>query len=222
VNQAVIALKGNKYTHATSVSALKGAKLGTQLGTTSYDFIQDVIKPSPAAGAYHTMNDAINALKAHQIDGIVADLPTAFYMTAVQIPNSTIVGQFPASQGGDHFGLVLAKGSPLTSCVDKALERAQEQRHARPDPDDLALRQGERARPSLVTAPDPGRRSRILQGGFSPMANVSIALVSTVVFLAVVAALIVNAPGWEQVKQSFFNAAEARDAFPLVARRVSC
>jgi polar amino acid transport system permease protein len=69
-----------------------------------------------------------------------------------------------------------------------------------------------------VTAPDPGRRSRILRGGFSPLTNVSIALVSTVVFLAVVAVLIVNAPGWEQVKQSFFNGGEARDAFPLVAR----
>ena len=42
-------------------------------------------------------------------------------MTAVQIPDSTIVGQFPASAGGGHFGLVLAKGSPLTPCVDKAI-----------------------------------------------------------------------------------------------------
>ena len=120
-NQAVVALKSNRYAHATSISALHGAKLGTQLGTTSYSLIQDFIKPGPSPGAYHTLNDAINALKAHQIDGIVADLPTAFYMTAVQIPNSTIVGQFPASSGGDHFGLVLAKGSQLTSCVDKAL-----------------------------------------------------------------------------------------------------
>ena len=32
------------------------------------------------------MNDAINALKAHQIDGLVVDLPTACYMTNVQIP----------------------------------------------------------------------------------------------------------------------------------------
>jgi polar amino acid transport system substrate-binding protein len=121
-NQAVVALKSNKYAHATSISALQGAKLGTQLGTTSYSLIQDVIKPGPSPGAYHTLNDAINALKAHQIDGIVVDLPTAFYMTAVQIPDSTIVGQFPASEGaGDHFGLVLAKGSPLTPCVDKAI-----------------------------------------------------------------------------------------------------
>ena len=60
-----------------------------------------------------------------------------------------------------------------------------------------------------MTQPDPGRRSRILQGGTGPVANVSIALVSTVVFLVVVTLLIVNAPGWETVKQSFFNVSEA-------------
>ena len=121
-NQSIVALKSNKYAHADSIAALKGAKLGTQLGTTSYDLITNVIKPGPQPAAYHTLNDAINALKAHQIDGIVVDLPTAFYMTAVQIPDSTIVGQFPASAGGSgQFGLVLAKGSQLTSCVDKAI-----------------------------------------------------------------------------------------------------
>jgi len=121
VNQAIVALKTDKYAHAASVADLHGAKLGTQLGTTSYDFITSTIKPGPQPSAYHSLNDAINALKAHQIDGIVVDLPTAFYMTAVQISNSTIVGQFPASAGGGHFGLVLAKGSPLLSCVDKAI-----------------------------------------------------------------------------------------------------
>jgi polar amino acid transport system permease protein len=69
-----------------------------------------------------------------------------------------------------------------------------------------------------VTRPDPGRRSRILQGASGPVANVSIALVSTFVFVLVVTLLIVNAPGWEDVKQSFFNGGEARDAFPLVAK----
>jgi polar amino acid transport system substrate-binding protein len=121
VNQAVVALKSNKYAHATSIAALHGAKLGTQLGTTSYTFITSVIKPSSTPSAYNSLNDAINALKAHQIDAIVVDLPTAFYMTAVQIPDSTIVGQFPSSAGGGHFGLVLSKGSPLTSCVDQAI-----------------------------------------------------------------------------------------------------
>ncbi len=121
VNQAIVALKSDKYAHAGSIAALHGAKLGTQLGTTSYDFITSTIKPGPQPSAYHSLNDAINALKAHQIDGIVVDLPTAFYMTAVQISGSTIIGQFPASAGSGHFGLVLAKSSPLTSCVDKAI-----------------------------------------------------------------------------------------------------
>jgi polar amino acid transport system permease protein len=66
--------------------------------------------------------------------------------------------------------------------------------------------------------PVPGRRSRILQGGYDPMTNVSIALLSTVVFLVVVTISIVNAPGWQEVKHSFFNGGEARDSFPLVAR----
>ena len=69
----------------------------------------------------------------------------------------------------------------------------------------------------MPTRPVPGRQSRILQGGYEPIANVSIALVSTFVFLVVVTLAIVNAPGWETVKQSFFNASEARDSLPLVA-----
>jgi polar amino acid transport system substrate-binding protein len=120
-NQAIVALKSNKYAHATSIAALHGATLGTQLGSTSYAFIQDVIHPANQPKAYHTLNDAINGLKDHQIDGIVVDLPTAFYMTSVQIPDSTIVGQFPGSSAGGHFGLVLTKGSPLTTCVDRAI-----------------------------------------------------------------------------------------------------
>jgi polar amino acid transport system permease protein len=66
--------------------------------------------------------------------------------------------------------------------------------------------------------PVPGRRSRILQGGYEPMTNMSIALASTFAFLLVVALLIVNAPGWETVKHAFFNVGEWRDTFPLVAR----
>jgi polar amino acid transport system substrate-binding protein len=121
VNQSVVALKSNPITKATSLADLKQYKLGTQVGTTSYDFITNEIQPSQQPQAYNTLNDAINALKAKQIDGIVIDLPTAFYMTAVQVPNSTVVGQFPSQPGGEHFGLVLPKGSSLTPCVDKAL-----------------------------------------------------------------------------------------------------
>ncbi|HEU4572085.1 MAG TPA: transporter substrate-binding domain-containing protein, partial [Candidatus Limnocylindrales bacterium] len=75
------------------------------------------------AQIYNTNDDAIAALKAKQIDGLVVDLPTAFYVTAAQVENSVIVGQFPAPTTGDaeHFSVVLAKGSPLTACVNTAI-----------------------------------------------------------------------------------------------------
>jgi polar amino acid transport system substrate-binding protein len=121
-NQAVVALKGTPIANATSLADLKPYKLGTQVGTTSYDYITGTIQPSQQPSAFNTTNDAIHALENKQIDGLVVDLPTAFYMTAVQIPHSTIVGQFPTSPGGEQWGLVLSKGSSLTPCVDQAMK----------------------------------------------------------------------------------------------------
>ena len=105
----------------TTVAGLQGYKLGAQLGTTSYDYIKNHIKPSSSPAVFPQNAGAIQALKNGQIDGLVVDLPTAFYVTAVQVPNGTILGQFPAVPGGEHFGMVLAKGNTLAPCVDKAL-----------------------------------------------------------------------------------------------------
>ena len=121
VNQALVALKGSTLTKATSLAEVKDAKLGAQIGTTSLDYINDEIQPSEKASVYNTNNDVISALKAKQIDGIVVDLPTAFFITAVQVPNGTIVGQFPDAGEQEQFGLVLAKDSALTECVNEAV-----------------------------------------------------------------------------------------------------
>jgi polar amino acid transport system substrate-binding protein len=121
VNQALVALKGSSLANAKSIADVKDAKLGAQIGTTSLTYIDEEIKPSKEPSVYNTNNDVISALKAKQIDGIVVDLPTAFYVTAVQVPNATIVGQFPDAGEQEQFGLVLAKDSALTSCVDKAV-----------------------------------------------------------------------------------------------------
>ena len=121
VNQALVGLKGTSIASAKSTADVSKHKLGVQIGTTSYAYVKNTIKPSQQPSVYNTSTDVNSALKAHQIDGIVVDLPTAFYITAVQIPNSTIVGQFPTAATPEHFGMVLAKGSKLTSCVNKAL-----------------------------------------------------------------------------------------------------
>ena len=121
VNQALVALKGSSFANAKTMEAVKDAKLGAQIGTTSLTYIQDEIQPSKDPSVYNTNNDVISALKAKQIDGIVVDLPTAFYVTAVQVPTGTIVGQFPDAGEQEQFGLVLTKDSALTVCVDKAV-----------------------------------------------------------------------------------------------------
>ncbi|MGW1165139.1 ABC transporter substrate-binding protein [Streptomyces sp. NPDC001153] len=123
VRQAVIALKGSKAAKATSIADLKDLKLGAQVGTTSLNYISDVVKPSQEAAAYSKNDQAISALKNGQVDAIVTDLPTAFYVTSAQVTNARIVGQFE-NQGGtpEQFGLVLDKGSGLTSCVTSAVD----------------------------------------------------------------------------------------------------
>ena len=120
-NQAVVVLEGTKIAGVRTLAGLRGFKLGAQLGTTSYSYIKDKIKPSKQPAVYPQNAGAVQALKNHQIDGLVVDLPTAFYITSAQVSNSKVLGQFPAVPGGEHFGMVFAKGNPLVGCVNRAL-----------------------------------------------------------------------------------------------------
>jgi polar amino acid transport system substrate-binding protein len=126
VEQAVVALESDPIANAKSIADLKDYKLGAQLGTTSLEAINDTIQPSSEPSVYDTNNDAISALKAKQIDGIVVDFPTALYMAAVQIDGGKVVGRLPAVEGGEYFGVVLEKDSPLTDCVNEALGRVRD------------------------------------------------------------------------------------------------
>lgn len=127
VVQTVITNKGSAIDGATSVADLADAKLGAQVGTTSYTAITDQIQPSQEPAVFDTNDQAVQALKNGQIDGIVVDLPTAYYMTAVQLDDGVIVGQLPLPEGEpEQFGAVLAKDSPLTDCVSSAVDALRE------------------------------------------------------------------------------------------------
>ena len=121
VNQAVVAFNDSPIAGATTIAELKEAKLGAQVGTTSLDFVTEVVQPTNEPYVFNDTNDAKSALQNGQIDGIVVDLPTAYYVTAAEFDNSKIVGQFQATAGGEEFGLLLQKGNPLVTCVNKAL-----------------------------------------------------------------------------------------------------
>ena len=121
VAQAVVSVKGSKIAGAKSLAALKDAKFGAAAGTTSLNAINKTIKPKSAASVYNTNDLAVAALSAKQIDGIVVDLPTAFYLAAT-VKDAVLVGQLPASGQAEQFGLVLTKGSPLTAKVSAAVD----------------------------------------------------------------------------------------------------
>ncbi|MFI0901548.1 ABC transporter substrate-binding protein [Streptomyces sp. NPDC020983] len=122
VRQAVVARKGSPIAGATTLADLRQAKLGAQVGTTSLDTITGVVKPARQPAVFQRNDLAVAALKNGQVDGIVVDLPTAFYITGAQVQDAKVVGQFGSSGGpAEQFGLVLDKGSRLTPCVSAAV-----------------------------------------------------------------------------------------------------
>ena len=122
VNQAVVALGDKPIASAASIADLKAYKLGAAVGTTSLKAIEDKVQPTTKASVYNTNDDAVSALKAGQIDGIVVDLPTGYFVTAAQVEGSKIVGQFPTDGTPEQFGMVLQTGSALTPCVSTAVD----------------------------------------------------------------------------------------------------
>ena len=123
VNQALVGRSGTAIASANTIAQVRDYTLGAQLGTTSYQYIVNYVKPSQKPLAYDTNDLAIQALKNGQIDGIVVDLPTAFFVTAVQVEDGVIVGQFPNRGSKERFGMVFEKANPLRRCVNKALNK---------------------------------------------------------------------------------------------------
>jgi polar amino acid transport system substrate-binding protein len=124
VKQAVVTVGTNSFAGAVSIAALKDARLGAQVGTTSYDAIVSQIAPTAPPAVFNTNDDAKLALTNGQVDAILVDLPTAFFITSAELDDGKIVGQLPPGTGTpEQFGAVLDKGSALTGCVSEAIER---------------------------------------------------------------------------------------------------
>ena len=120
--QTVITIAGSAAEGVTDLAGLKGLIIGAQTGTTSLKAIEDIIQPSAGAKVFNSNDDAKAALANGQVDAIVVDLPTAFYLTAVELEGGIILGQLEGAEAGDSFGLVLDKGSPLTAAVTAAVD----------------------------------------------------------------------------------------------------
>jgi polar amino acid transport system substrate-binding protein len=122
VKQALVSVQGSPIADATSLEELKDATLGAPIGTTSLIYIEDNIQPTTQPTVYDDLRAAVQGLKNGQVDGIVVDLPSASFITAVQIPKGVIVGQFPTAGSKEYFAMAFEKGSPLVECVNLALQ----------------------------------------------------------------------------------------------------
>ena len=120
-NQAVVALEDSDAAKAKSLADLKETRIGVQINTTSLSTVEEEIEPSSKPEVFNNSNDVVTALKNGQVEAVVVDLPTALYLTAAQVEDATVVGQF-GKASGEEWGALLAKESPLTACVSEAIE----------------------------------------------------------------------------------------------------
>ena len=122
VEQAIIGASDSPAASAGSIEELKGLRLGAAIGTTSLDYIDSVIEPDRDAQVYDDNAAAKAAFDAGQVDGIVFDLPTAYFITAVEITDASIIGVLPrVGDDPDELGMLFEEGSPLVQCVNEAL-----------------------------------------------------------------------------------------------------
>jgi polar amino acid transport system substrate-binding protein len=119
LTQALMVLKGSPIEHATTMDEIKGSVFGAQIGTTSLTFINTVIQPSKDPKVFDSTSDAKAALRNGTVDGLVLDLPTAYFEAYINTPNGALVGQFPSA--GEYLGLLFEEGSPLVDCANLAL-----------------------------------------------------------------------------------------------------
>jgi len=120
--QAVVAPADSPFAGATSVADLKDGVWGAAIATTSLDYIENEIEPNTAPPVFDDNSAVTAAYAASQIDGLVVDLPTAFFLTAVELDNAAIIGVLPRAEGdADELGLLFEEGSALIACVNQAL-----------------------------------------------------------------------------------------------------
>ena len=125
--QAVVTAADSPFADATSLADLSDARFGVQVGTTSLDAVTNAIAPTQQPMVYDDGNLATKALENGQVDAIVVDLPTAFYITAAVLDDAVIAGQFQPMEGEtEQFGLLLEKGNELVTCLNQALDSLEE------------------------------------------------------------------------------------------------
>ena len=123
---ALVSMKGNKGADAKSLADLKDVAIGAAVGTTTLTAFEEAVAPSKRVQAFNSNEDAVQALRTKSIDVLAVDLPTALYLANAELDDGVVVGQLESEEGGEEFGLLLAKDSPLTEPVTEAVDALRE------------------------------------------------------------------------------------------------
>lgn len=118
--KAVVALPGSPVEQATSFDDLRQARWGATIGTTDLTYLEEVLGVEIPA-VYDDQIGVFQALQANQIDATVVALPTALFLTAVQVPDANIVALLPADRNDRGHGLLFEYGNPLVEWIDEGL-----------------------------------------------------------------------------------------------------
>ena len=119
--KAVVALPENDLSNASSFADLRKAKWGATIGTTDYDYIEKILGVTKIA-VYSDQVSTFQALLAKQIDATVISLPTALFVTAVQVPEATVAAILPHDANDLGFGLVFENDNPLVDWINEGIE----------------------------------------------------------------------------------------------------
>ena len=228
VAQAIVSYKGSPIADATTIDDLKDAKLGAAVGTTSLIAIEEQIQPTSDASVFNDNAAGVAALKNKQIDGLVVDLPTAYYLANVEVDNGIIVGQLPnPGSDAEQFGLLLAKGSSLTTCVTQAVDALREdgtlasiqEQWLSADAGAPTLKRPARELGVRARTPAPSdhevERRRVRKA--ADRRRAAIAATSSVLVIGAVVLLVVNSDGWPVVRETFFNVPYGIEVLPGIA-----
>ncbi len=128
VRQVIISNGNKQVEQARSLADLNGVTLSVLAGSEG-----ERLLPHVDTGAtvlpYGGIEEAIGAVGNLRADGLVLDLPQAAALadSDQRLLDGDIIASLPRSDGPvESYGMVLAKDSPLTSCVDATLSAMRE------------------------------------------------------------------------------------------------
>lgn len=119
--KAVVALPGSDVESATSFDDLRKLKWGATIGTGDLTYIEDMIGVEDVA-VFNDQIGTVQALLGGQIDATCIELPTALFITAVQVPEATVAAILPHDPNDAGHGLIFEKGNPIVGWINEGLE----------------------------------------------------------------------------------------------------